>query len=205
MLGAFAEVSARLATTVTQWHNTDTGQTVPVDSPDWVSVSGRLQSKAEVSFLVASVPAFPDGRRTFEIYGHEGTLSIGVDTHGTVVERNPSVYHGPNQLFGARGKEPLAPMATPARFTLIPDGVPPGPQRNVAQAYVRLARAMAEGKPFDPSFADAVKAHQLVSALEQSSAAGTAVSLPLAESGWARRSRKEGASWLIRPMISSKG
>jgi predicted dehydrogenase len=180
VLGDFAEVSARLATTVKEWHNTDTGQTVPVDSPDWVSVSGRLQTNAEVSFLVAAVPALPSGRRTFEIYGREGTLSIGVGTHGAAGERNPSVYHGPNRLFGARGKEPLAPMETPARFTLIPDSVPPGPPRNVAQAYVRLARAMAEGQPFDPSFAHAVKAHQLVSALEQSSATGSAVSLSFA-------------------------
>jgi len=181
VLGDFTEVSARLATTVTEWYNTDTGQTVPVDSPDWVSVSGRLDSKAEVSFLVAAVPALPGGRRTFEIYGREGTLSIRAGAGGAVGERNPSVYHGPNQLFGARGKEPLAPMETPARFTLIPDGVPPGQPRNVAQAYVRLARAMAEGKPFDPSFAHAVKAHRLVNALEQSSAAGTAVSLTFAE------------------------
>jgi predicted dehydrogenase len=156
---------------------------VPVDSPDWVSVSGRLQSQAEVSFLVAAVPALPEGRRTFEIYGREGTLSIGAGTHaGTVegkAERNPSVYHGPNQLFGARGKEPLTPMETPARFTLIPDSVPPGPPRNVAQAYVRLARAMAEGKPFDPGFAHAVKVHKLLEALEQSAATGTAVSLKL--------------------------
>lgn len=179
VLGDFAGVSARLATTVTEWHNTDTGQTVPVDSPDWVSVSGRLQSKAEVSFLVAAVPALPEGRRTFEIYGREGTLSIGA-AQGTAVERNPSVYHGPNQIFGARGKEPPASMETPARFTLIPDGVPPGPARNVAQAYARLARAMAEGKPFDPGFAHAVKAHRLVSALEQSSDAGSAVGLSFA-------------------------
>jgi predicted dehydrogenase len=175
VLGDFTEVSARLATTVTEWINTDTGQTVPVDSPDWVSVSGRLRSKAEVSFLVAAVPALPDGRRTFEIYGRKGTLTIGIGTGSA--EPNPSVYHGPNQLFGARGKEPLAPMETPARFTLIPDSVPPGPPRNVAQAYVLLARAMAEGKPFEPGFAHAVKAHKLVGALEQSSAAGTAISL----------------------------
>jgi len=175
VLGDFTDVSARLATTVSEWFNTDTGQTVAVDSPDWVSVSGRLRSKAEVSFLVAAVPALPDGRRTFEIYGRKGTLSIGIGANSG--EPNPSVYHGPNQLFGARGKEPLAPMETPARFTLVPDSVPAGPPRNVAQAYVRLARAMREDKPFEPSFAHAVKAHKLVGALEQSSAARTAVSV----------------------------
>ena len=175
VLGDFTDVSARLATTVSEWFNTDTGQTVAVDSPDWVSVSGRLRSKAEVSFLVAAVPALPDGRRTFEIYGRKGTLAIGVGANSA--EPNPSVYHGPNQLFGARGKEPLAPMETPARFTLVPDSVPAGPPRNVAQAYVRLARAIREDKPFEPSFAHAVKAHKLVGALEQSSAARTAVSV----------------------------
>ncbi len=171
LLGDFAEVSARLATTVTEWYNTDTGQTVPVNSPDWVSVSGRLQSKGEVSFLVAAVPSLPEGRRTFEIYGREGTLSVRAATHG-----NPSVYHGPNQLYAARGKEPPAPLETPARFTLIPDAVPAGPPRNVAQAYARLAHAMAEGKPFDPGFAHGVKTHQLVRALEKSSAAGSTIS-----------------------------
>jgi predicted dehydrogenase len=173
VLGDFAEVSARLATTVTEWHNTDTGETVPVDSPDWVSVSGRLRSNPEVSFLVAAVPAIPEGRRTFEIHGREGTLSIGVGAGAG--ERNPSVYHGPNQLYGARGKDAMAPLETPARFTMIPDAVPAGPARNVAQAYVRLARAMAEGSAFDPDFAHAVKAHRLVGALEESSAARAAV------------------------------
>jgi hypothetical protein len=102
-------------------------------------------------------------------------LSIGVGPHSA--ESNPSVYHGPNQLFGARHKEPLAPLETPACFTLIPDAVPSGPPRNVAQAYARLARAMAQGQPFEPGFAHAVNAHRLVEALEQSSETGTAICL----------------------------
>jgi predicted dehydrogenase len=167
--GEFVEVSARLATMVTEWQNTDTGETVPVDSPDWVSVSGRLVGNAEVSFLVAAMPRLPEGRRTFEIYGREGMLSIGV---GLGAKDNPSVYHGPNRLFGARGKDALTPMETPGRFTLIPESVPAGPPRNVAQAYLRLARAMVAGEPFEPDFAHAVKAHRLVAELEQSSAAG---------------------------------
>lgn len=177
VLGDFSEVSARLATTITEWTNADTGETVKVDSPDWISVSGRLVNKAEVSFLVAAVAAYPEGRRTFEIYGREGVLSVAVAASECGGERNPSVYHGPNQLFGARGKNPLAPLPTPTRFTLIPDSVPAGPPRNVAQAYARLARAMAEGDPYSPSFAEAVRAHQLVAAVERSAAFGRAVSV----------------------------
>jgi hypothetical protein len=67
-------------------------------------------------------------------------------------------------------------MPTPERFTLIPDSVPAGPPRNVAQAYTRLAQAMREGKPYSPSFADAVHAHKLVAALEKSSEIGKTVS-----------------------------
>ena len=44
VLGDFREVSARVATKTTEWYNTDTEQATPVDSPDWVSVTGRQPS-----------------------------------------------------------------------------------------------------------------------------------------------------------------
>ena len=173
VLGGFMEVSARLATTVTQWHNTDTGADVPVDAPDWVSVSGRLEGRAEVSFLVAAVPAQPDGQRQFEIYGREGTLAIRAAAGAH--EQNPSVYHGPNELHAARGKTPFARIEIPARLRLTSDSVPDGPPRNIAQAYARLADAIHEGRPFEPGFGHAVQAHRLIRALEQSSEAGRSV------------------------------
>src|SRR6185369_16979637 len=89
VLGDFEEVSARLATKITEWHNTDTGETMQVDSPDWISVSGRLVGGADVAFLVATVPANPSGHR-FEIYGTEGTLVISGGSANT----------GPNHLQG---------------------------------------------------------------------------------------------------------
>src|SRR5215208_116456 len=110
VLGEFAEVSARLATRITEWHNTDTGQTMQVDSPDWISVSGRLGGGAEVSFLTTTVPHNPSGQQ-FEIYGREGTLVVKGDSPNT----------GSGQLHGARGDEPLAPMETPERFKLAPE------------------------------------------------------------------------------------
>jgi predicted dehydrogenase len=175
LLGDFAEVSARLATTVKQWHNTDTGEDVPVTSPDWINVSGRLAGNAEVSFLVGAVPSHPDGRRSFEIYGREGTMSIVAAPGGS--EKNPSIYHGPNQLYLARGNAAFSAIETPARFTLAPADVPAGPPRNVAQAYARLAKAIANGEPFEPGFAHAVKVHKLIRALEQSSESGKSVPL----------------------------
>ncbi|TAK22492.1 MAG: Gfo/Idh/MocA family oxidoreductase [Chloroflexota bacterium] len=159
VLGEIEEVSARLATRVTEWHHTDTGETVPVDSPDWISLSGRLERGAEVSFLVATVPSSPSGNR-FEIYGREGALVIS----------GGSSNSGPNQLHGARGKEHLTAMEPPERFTLVPNGTPVGAPRNVAQAYARLGRAMSAGQPFEPDFAHAVKRHTLIEAIERSAA-----------------------------------
>jgi predicted dehydrogenase len=166
VLGEFAEVSARLATKITEWHNTDTGETMKVDSPDWISVTGRLEGGAEVSFLVATQPYNPSGGR-FEIYGSEGTLVIS----------GGSANSGPSHLHGARGKEPLAAMEPPARLVLAPEGTPAGPPRNVAQAYARLADAVATDAPYAPDFAHAVKRHKLIEAIERSSAEGKAVRL----------------------------
>jgi len=174
ILGRFDAVSTRLGTMVGQWHNTDTDEEVKVDAPDWVSVSGRLENRAEVSFLVAALPALPQGHRRFEIYGSKGTLAI-VPAPGSP-EPNPSIYHGPNQLLASRGKSALAPVETPARFILTPDSIPTGPPRNVAQAYARLAAAMRDNQPYEPGFAHAVKAHQLVASLEESSQLGRMVS-----------------------------
>ncbi len=164
VVGEIQEVSARLSTRITEWHNTDTGETMQVDSPDWVSVSGRLGNGAEVSFLVTTVPFSPRGSR-FEIYGREGTLVLS----------GGSSNIGPNQLQGARGDEPLTAMEIPERFILVPESTPAGPARNVAQAYARLARALAAGEPFEPDFAHAVTRHALIAAIERAAAEGRAV------------------------------
>lgn len=164
VLGEIEEVSARLATRISEWHNTDTGATMRVDSPDWISVSGRLACGAEVSFLTATVPANPSGTR-FEIYGRAGTLVVtGGSSNG-----------GPNQLTGARGKEALAAMAPPAKYTLVPEHTPAGPPRNVGQAYSRMAAAAAGGEVYQPDFAHAVRRHALIEAIERSSAERRAV------------------------------
>src|SRR5262249_35446150 len=73
VVGEIDEVAARLATRITEWHNTDTGETMRVDSPDWISLSGRFEGGAEVSCLVTTVPSNPSGHR-LEIYGREGAL-----------------------------------------------------------------------------------------------------------------------------------
>ena len=160
VLGEFEELSARLATNITEWRNPDTGETMHVDSPDWISVTGRLVGGAQTSFLVTTVPANPSGTR-WEIFGREGTLVLSAG----------SVNQGPIRITGSRGREPLEVMEPPNRYRLVPADVPSGAPFNVAQAYVRYA----EGNAFHPDFNDAVTRHALIEAIERSAAEGRAV------------------------------
>jgi predicted dehydrogenase len=166
VLGEFEEVSARLAVNLKEWHNPETGETFKVDSPDWISVSGRLVSGGQVAFLVTTVPFNPSGTR-FEIYGREGTLVL---TAG-------SLNQGNTKIAGSRGKDPLEPMDLPRRFRLVPDDTPTGSPFNVAQAYVRYAASAGQGQAYQPDFDHAVARHALIEAIERSDAEGRAVRL----------------------------
>ena len=166
MLGEVVELSARVTTRITEWRDEETGSSVPVDAPDSVAVAARLESGAEIAFQVASVPVQPTGSR-FEIYGDEGTLFL--------TSRSANV--GPSQLHGARGSDALTELAAPDEYMVAPEGTPPGPPRNVAHAYARLADALGTGEQFDPDFDVAVKRHRLLEAIERSSETGLAVTL----------------------------
>jgi predicted dehydrogenase len=167
ILGEFAEVSARVTTQIKQWRLTDTGENVPVDAPDNISVAGRLVGGAEVTMQVASVPASPGGYR-LEIYGREGALTVTSAGSANI---------GPSRLYGARGNVAPSEQPVPDRLNLVPEGTPPGSPRNVAQAYARIADTYAAGGSFDPDFDLAVQRHRLLDAMERSSAEGRVVRL----------------------------
>ncbi|MGD9890172.1 MAG: Gfo/Idh/MocA family protein [Dehalococcoidia bacterium] len=167
VLGEFAEVSARVNTQIKEWRLADTGERVPVDAPDSVSVAGRLVNGAEVAVQVAAVPSNPSGYR-LEIFGKDGALTIATGGSANI---------GPSRLYGATGKEPVAELPVPERFVLVPEDTPPGPPRNVAQAYARLADAYNAGSGFDPDFDLAVTRHRLLDAFERSSNEGRAIQL----------------------------
>ena len=166
VLGEFAEVSARVATRIPQWRTLE-GTPVPVDSPDIINVAGRMESGAEVSISVATAPSNPSGNR-LEIYGRDGAI---------VVRSNGALSQGPNQMHAGRGKEPMAPMSVPDKYTVVPGGTPAGQPYNVAQTYARAADALRGGKSFEADFNLAVKRHQLIDAIERASASGRSVTL----------------------------
>ena len=166
VLGEFAELSARVATRIPEWRTLE-GKPYPVDSPDSINIAGRMVSGAEVSINVAAVPSNPSGNR-LEIYGREGAL---------VIRANGALSLGPNQMHAGQGKEPMAPMAVPAKYRFVPEGTPAGQPYNVAQAYARAADALRGGRSFDVDFNLAVQRHKLIDAIERSSATGRSVKL----------------------------
>ena len=165
IVGEFAEVSARVATQIKEWRDTDKGQNVPVDAPDVVNVAGRLASGAEASVQVATVP-FGGGHSRLDIYGRAGAMALSA---------NAALSIGPNRLVVTRGKEAATEMPVPDRFKLAPEGTPAGSAKNVAQAYARFASTKGAG--FGPDFDLAVTRHRLIDAIERSSAEGRAVKL----------------------------
>ena len=167
ILGEFAELSARATTRVTEWKDTDNDKMVPVDSPDSISIAGRLVSGAEVSVQVAAVPVTPSGSR-LEIYGREGTL---------VLVSGGALSTGPNKIYGAKSGAAIAEMTVPDKYNVVPEGTPAGPPRNVAQAYAGFADAAEAGSTFAPNFDLAVARHKLIDAIERSSAEGRTITL----------------------------
>jgi predicted dehydrogenase len=159
VLGEFEDLAARVATRIKTWKSTETGQDVPVDSPDSISIAGVLKSGAEVAVQVAAMPFNPSGTR-LEIYGREGTM---------VISGPRSFNIGPNVLYAAQGKAPLADMPVPDKYLFVPKDMPSGPAYNVAQAYARATDALRTGGDFDVDFDLAVTRHKLIDSIERSS------------------------------------
>lgn len=166
ILGELTEVSARVTTRITTWRDEETGIDVPVDAPDSIAVAGRFEGGAEAAIQVASVPAHATGTR-LEIFGQEGALFLTA----------PSANIGPNRLLGARAGEELDELHPPDEYELAPEGTPPGPPRNVAHAYARIADALASPDPFTPDFDLAVTRHRLLASIERSSETGEAATV----------------------------
>ncbi len=158
-LGEFAEVSARVAVQVKQWHVTDTGAMVDVDAPDNVVVNGILDNGAIVSVHAATLPYSTSGWR-MEIYGRGGTLRA---TTGGSPQRDA------NTLMGSQRGASLAVLPVPEHYTDVPKETPAGPPSNVGHLYLRLAKAIREDGPVEPDFDVAVQRHRLIAAIEQSS------------------------------------
>jgi predicted dehydrogenase len=165
--GPLSELSAKVATRVKQLHMVDTGEMVDAQTPDNVLINGVLANGGLLNYQITAVPYHADGWR-MAVYGSKGTIIAS--TQGL-----PQIT--PITLVGAQGNNPLIELQVPERLRFVPEAVPFGPPQNVGQAYVRMAEAIHEGKPFAPNFDDALEVHKLLEVIQRSSHEGRIIKL----------------------------
>src|SRR5438445_5091414 len=169
VLGEFAELSAVLAVRRPLTTIEGTGEQIVKTAPDQVAVIGTLTSGATASIPIREAVAGGVGFQ-WEINGTDGTLPITADA------ALPEIF--PLTVLGAHGRNELAELAVPTSLTqkwptLI--SVEGAPAFNVARAYAAFAADIDNGPHTVPDFADAVRRHEVISAIERSAASGERV------------------------------
>jgi predicted dehydrogenase len=169
VLGEFAELSAvsdlrRPLITIQE-----TGEQIVKTAADQIAVIGTLTSGVTVSVHVREAVADGTGF-LWEINGTEGTLRI------TAAAAVPGIF--PLTVAGAHGRSEFATLAVPAALTQkwpALTSLEGSPAFNVGRAYAAFAADIDNGTHTVPDFADAVRRHELIAAIERSAALGERV------------------------------
>jgi predicted dehydrogenase len=136
---------------------------------DQVAVIGTLTSGATASIHVREAVAGGTGF-LWEINGTDGTLRITADA------AVPGIF--PLAVAGARGRNEPAGLAIPAVFTQrwpALASLEGAPAYNVGRAYAAFAADIDNGTHTVPDFADAVRRHEVIAAVERSASSGERV------------------------------
>src|SRR6266699_343295 len=147
----------------------ETGEQITKTAADQIAVIGTLTSGATASIHVREAVAGGTGL-LWEINGTGGTLRITADA------AVPGIY--PLTLWGAHGQDEPAELAVPAALTRkwpALTSLEGTPAYNVGRAYAAFAADTGNGTHTVPDFADAVRRHQVIAAIERSAASGERV------------------------------
>jgi predicted dehydrogenase len=169
VLGEFADLSAvsdirRPLITIEE-----TGERIVRTAPDQVAVIGTLTSGATAAIHIREAVAGGTGF-LWEINGTDGTLRITADA------ALPEIF--PLTVAGAQGRNEPAELAVPAALTQkwpTLTSLAGTPAFNVARAYAAFAADIDNGTHTVPDFADAVRRHEVIAAIEMSAASGKRV------------------------------
>src|SRR5438132_1942084 len=169
VLGEFADLSAISNLRRPRITIEETGEQIVKTAPDQIAVIGTLTSGATASVHIREAVAGGTGF-LWEINGTDGTLRITAD------EAQPQIF--PLTVAGAHGRNEPAELALPAALTQrwpALTGLEGAPADNVGRAYAAFAADIDNGTHTVPAFADAVRRHQVIAAIERSSASGERV------------------------------
>jgi predicted dehydrogenase len=169
VLGEFADLSAvsdlrRPLITIEE-----TGEQIVKTAADQIAVIGTLTSGATVSIHVREAVAGGTGF-LWEINGTDGTLRITADA------AQPQIF--PLTVAGARGGNEPAELPVPTASTQkwpALTSLEGAPAYNVGRAYAAFAADIDNRTHTVPDFADAVRRHEVVAAIERSAASGERV------------------------------
>jgi predicted dehydrogenase len=147
----------------------ETGEQIVKTAADQIAVIGTLASGATATVHIREAVAGGTGF-LWEINGTDGTLRITADS------AVPGIY--PLTVAGAHGPNEPAELAVPTALTrkwpaLV--SLEGGPAYNVGRAYAAFAADIDNGTHTVPDFADAVRRHQVIAAIERSAASGERV------------------------------
>src|SRR2546430_120220 len=169
VLGAFAELSALSAVRRPLITIEETGERIVKTAPDQIAVIGTLTSGATASVHIREAVAGGTGF-LWEINGTDGTLRITADA------AYPEIY--PLTVAGAHGRSEPAKLALPAALTQkwpALTSLEGAPAYNVGRDFAAFAADIDKGTHTVPDFADAVRSHQVIAAIERSAASGERV------------------------------
>jgi len=169
VLGEFVELSALSALRRPLITIEETGEQLVKTAADQIAVIGTLTSGATASIHVREAVAGGTGF-LWEINGTDGTLRITAD------EAQPQIF--PLTVAGARGRNEPAELAVPAALTRkwpALTSLEGAPAYNVGRAYAAFAADIDDGSHTVPDFADAVRRHEVIAAIERTAASGERV------------------------------
>ncbi len=169
LLGEFADLSAVLDLRRPLITIEGTGEKIVKTAPDQIAVIGTLTSGATASIHIREAVAGGTGF-LWEINGTAGTLRITADA------ALPEIF--PLTVAGAQGQNEPARLPVPKELTQkwpTLTRLEGAPAFNVARAYAAFAADIDNGTHTVPDFADAVRRHEVIAAIEKSAATGKRV------------------------------
>jgi predicted dehydrogenase len=175
VLGEFADLSAVSGLRRPLIGIEGTGERMVKTAIDQLAVIGTLTSGSPASVHIREAVAGGTGF-LWEINGTGGTLRITADA------ALPGIF--PLAVAGAQGSEEPVELAVPAalveRWPSL-TSLRGAPAFNVGRAYAALAADIEHGTHGVPDFADAVRRHEVIAAIERSATSGERVQ---GEAGW---------------------
>src|SRR5712691_9802972 len=169
VLGEFTDLSAVSAIRRPLITAEESREQIVKTAIDQIVVIGTLSSGATASIHIREAVAGGTGF-LWEINGTDGTLRI---TAGAAL---PEIF--PLTVAGAQGRNELAELAVPPALTQkwpTLTSLEGAPAFNVARAYAAFAADIDNGTHTVPDFADAVRRHGVIAAIERSAASGERV------------------------------